>query len=143
MNTSKPLTIGRLARATGLSVETIRYYEREGILPEPQRTAANYRLYPTDSIERLRFVLRAKTLGFSLAEIRTLLGLQGGGDRAAVRALAQAHLEDIERRIRDLNAMRRVLRQAVADCDGQGSTVGCPIIQAIEADAASSQEGIT
>lgn len=134
------MTIGRLARASGLSVETIRYYEREGILPEPARTPANYRLYAAESVERLHFVRRAKSLGFSLAEIRTLLALQQGGDRSDVRALALSHLEDIEQRLRDLSAMRQALRQAVADCDGHGSTAGCPIIQALEASPDASPE---
>ncbi len=131
------LTIGKLAQAAGVGVETIRYYEREGILPPAERTAANYRMYSPAAVARLRFVLRAKTLGFSLAEIRNLLALQAGGDRGAVRALAQAHLQDIEARIKDLLAMRAVLATAVADCDGHGAVDGCPIIDAIQTRPAS------
>lgn len=131
-NTGKPLTIGKLADAAGVSVETIRFYEREGVLPAAQRTASNYRVYDQAAVARLRFVSRAKTLGFSLAEIRTLLQLQDGGDRADVRAIAQQHLDDIDARLADLTAMRGVLADAVARCQGHGPVASCPIVHAIQ-----------
>ncbi len=127
-------TIGKLAASTGTGVETIRFYEREGLLEPPLRTASNYRMYPPEAEARLRFIVQAKTLGFSLAEIRELLRLQEGGSRAEVREIAGRHLADVRARLASLQAIESVLDTLVSDCDGCGDAAdGCPIIESIAA----------
>jgi MerR family transcriptional regulator, mercuric resistance operon regulatory protein len=136
MNGSKPLAIGSLAKQTGANVETIRYYERIGLLPAPGRSAGGYRLYRTDHAKRLNFVRRARTLGFPIAEVRTLLRLADERKRpcAEVRVVADAHLKDVEAKIADLRAMQRVLKETVARCaDGRTGT-DCPLIDALYRD---------
>lgn len=131
------LSIGRLARAADVGVETIRFYEREGLLPEPARTASGYRQYPLDTIDRLGFVRRAKRLGFSLAEIRELLALaHADGERARVKAIAEQKLSVIEQRIGELTRMRDALTGLTHQCSGRGPIEGCPIIEALTDDAA-------
>jgi MerR family mercuric resistance operon transcriptional regulator len=131
------LTIGQLAKASGIGVETIRYYEREGVLEAPRRGANGYRRYPPETVVRLGFVRRAKALGFSLAEIRELLGLaQPTGDRARVKALAQHKLAEIDRRIEELRRMRAALAELDRQCSGHGPVEGCPIIEALNEEAA-------
>ncbi len=128
------MTIGKLAAATGVGIETIRYYEREGLLDPPSRTASNYRKYPPEAVGRLRFVVQAKALGFSLAEIRELLRLQRGGSRAEVREIADRHLADVRAKLASLHAIESVLSELVTDCDGCGDAAeGCPIIESIAA----------
>lgn len=128
----KHQTIGKLASATGVGIETIRFYEREGLLDEPRRTQANYRLYPPAAEQQLRFIAHAKTLGFSLAEIRELVHLQKGGRRADVRDIASRHLSEVRQKLRALNSIESVLSALVRDCDGQGeSSDGCPILEAL------------
>lgn len=131
MNT---LSIGQLARACELSVETIRFYEREGLLPPTQRTPAGYRRFPINSTQRLNFIRRAKDLGFTLSEIKELLALHDDphGERAQVKALTESKLAQIERKILDLNRMREVLAHLATECSGVGPIGGCPIIQALE-----------
>jgi Hg(II)-responsive transcriptional regulator len=130
------LSIGRLARASDVGVETIRFYEREGLLHAPARTASGYRQYPPETVERLGFIRRAKALGFSLAEIRQLLGLSHPtGDRAAVKALARQKLADIDRRIDELRRMRGALADLEQQCSGEGPIKGCPIIETLNASA--------
>lgn len=129
------LTIGKVAKAAGLGVETIRYYEREGLLPEPDRTTSGYRAYPESSITRLRFVLRAKKLGFTLTEIKDLLRLSDGeGVQAEVKQLTERKLTMIEERIADLQRMRDALQELSASCSGEGCIDQCPIIDALSAD---------
>lgn len=129
MNT---LTIGRLANASGVGVETIRFYEREGLLAEPARSAGGYRQYPPATVDRLGFIRRAKRLGFSLGEIRELLALsEGHGDRQAVHAVASAKLAEIGDRIRELQRMGDVLTDLTRQCTGHGPIEGCPIIEAL------------
>src|SRR5919197_206172 len=101
------LTIGRLAQLGGVNLETIRYYERRGLLPKPARTAAGYRQFPPESTRRLRFIKRAQELGFSLDEIRDLLtlGAEPRHNRSRIRARAKAKIHDIDRRIATLSAM--------------------------------------
>ena len=125
-------TIGRIARASGVAIETIRYYEREGLLQPPERSASGYRLYTPEAVERLRFIQRAKRLGFSLQEIGTLLDLSDqDAPSAEVRALASDKLAVIEARLRDLQGMREALSALVARCDGRGDAAHCPIIGAL------------
>jgi Cu(I)-responsive transcriptional regulator len=126
------LTIGDLAKATDTKVVTIRYYERIGLLPTPTRTSANYRAYRMDHLHRLGFIRRARDLGFSLSQIRTLLGLADQRDRSceAVDAIAREHLVAVRRKIADLNALRRELESIISQC-GHGTVAECRIIEAL------------
>ena len=130
MNT---LTIGQVAREAGVGVETIRYYEREKLLDEPARRESGYRQYGHGVIDRLRFIHRAKGLGFTLREIKELLRLHADEDatRAEVKLRAEEKIAAIEAKIADLQRMRSVLCGLVAACDGEGALDGCPIIEAL------------
>lgn len=124
--------IGELAKRSGIGKETIRFYEREFLLPPPQRTASNYRRYAPATVTRLQFIRRAKALGFSLDEIRELLSLQDGhGDRAQAKQLAEHKLEQVRARIDELVRMERALAVMHAQCSGQGPVQGCPIIETL------------
>lgn len=133
MNASRPqLTIGRLAQRAGVGIDTVRFYERARLLPKPGRTASGYRTYGDADVERLRFIRRAKALGFSLEEISELLALsQGKGGRGAVKALAQRRLQDLDRKIGELTVMRDTLKHYAHRCSGTGELAGCPIIEAV------------
>jgi Cu(I)-responsive transcriptional regulator len=126
------LSIGALARATGTKVETIRWYESVGLLPAPGRTAGNYRAYDAAHLNRLSFVRRARDLGFSLDQIRALLDLAEQRERSceAVDAIAREHLEEVERKIADLQALRRELDSLIGQCR-HGSVAECGIIEAL------------
>ena len=124
------IRIGDLSYRTGCNIETIRSYERVGLLPRPPRSPSRYRFYDMDDVRRLTFVRRSRELGFSLDEVRTLLALSadnGQGACAEVRDLAAHHLEDIRAKITRLRAMERVLADAVRACDA-GEILGCPLI---------------
>ena len=131
------LTIGRLAQEGGVNLETIRYYERQGLLPKPPRTTGGYRIFPKDAARRLRFIKRAQQLGFSLNEIRELLSLRmkPGTERADIRARAEAKITDIEQKIQTLQAMEKTLRRLADRCDGCGPLVECPILESLERNA--------
>jgi MerR family mercuric resistance operon transcriptional regulator len=128
------IQIGELSRLTGCNIETIRYYERIGLLPAPPRRG-RYRSYGGPDVGRLGFVRRARELGFTLDEVRALLGLAGGGQAscAEVRTLAASHLMDVRARITDLRRMERVLAESVRACDA-GQDPGCPLIQSLYAE---------
>lgn len=128
---TQSLTIGRLAAAAGTNAETVRYYEKAGMLNPPARTNSNYRSYGNDDLARLRFIRRTRELGFSLDVVRTLLDLarEGDNDCCKVDALAQQQLEDIERKIADLNALQRELSRVIKGCKG-GSVRDCQILEA-------------
>lgn len=129
---SAGLAIGVVSKRTGCNIETIRYYERIGLLPSPARSPSRYRLYGLHHLKRLTFIRRARALGFSLEEIRTLLRLADGPTRPCgeVRIVAAAHLDDVRTKIADLRAMERVLTATVAKCrDGRRSD--CPVIEAL------------
>src|SRR5712691_237457 len=132
MEATGRIAIGALSKHTGTNIETIRYYERVGLLPAPARTAGGYRLYGTDHLKRLNFIRRARVLGFSLAEVRKLLTLADQRRRscAEVREVAAAHLEDVKGKIADLKAMERVLADTIARCEA-GSGSHCPMIDAL------------
>ena len=125
-------SIGALAEATDTKVETVRYYERIGLLPEPGRTSGNYRAYSADHLGRLSFIRRARGLGFTLDQIRALLGLADHKDNdcCAVDAMARDHLTDIDRKIADLKALRRELNDLLGQCK-QGTIADCRIIGAL------------
>lgn len=126
------LTIGRLAKQAGVGIDTVRFYERRGLLPQPERTASGYRLYGETTIARIQFIRRAKQLGFTLDEIGTLLQLQDqGGKKSEVRSLTQHKLDEINAKISDLTRIRSVLQELSESCSGKGSVDGCPIIEAI------------
>jgi MerR family transcriptional regulator, mercuric resistance operon regulatory protein len=129
----KAIPIGELSRRTGCNIETIRYYERIGLMPAPPRKG-RYRSYGGDHVARLGFVRRARELGFTLDEVRALLGLAAGGHAscAEVRNLAASHLKDVRVRIADLKRMERVLADSVRACDA-GQDPGCPLIEALRA----------
>ena len=128
------LTIGKLASAAGVGVETIRFYEREGLLPKPPRKRSGYRQYPPDTVARVMFIRRAKELGFTLKEITELLELRIDPDKscADVRALAKAKIVDVEEKMADLARIKGALEKLAKACRGKGPTSECPILDAIE-----------
>ncbi len=127
-----PLTRGTLSKRTGCNIETIRYYEQIGLMPAPPRSAGGHRLYGEEHLRRLTFVCRARELGFSLKEVRGLLGLVDGGEYscAEVKALTLEHASDIHRKIIDLRKIERVLETMAAQCD-EGEVPACPVIDAL------------
>lgn len=126
-------TIGVLSRDTGVKIETIRYYERIGILPAPHRTEGGHRVYPAETVRRLTFVRRARELGFSLQEVRGLLKLaEDRGTCAEVKAITLAHAASVARKIEDLDRLRTVLADMAATCE-DGRVPDCPIIEALSA----------
>lgn len=133
MNTSSALTIGTVAKRAGVPIDTIRYYEREGLLPEPLRTASGYRSYGHGTVAQLRFISRGKALGFTLEEIRELLALSTDRQRGvkAVKKRAQERLASIEARIAELQRVRDGLVELVASCPGHGAPEQCPILRAL------------
>jgi MerR family mercuric resistance operon transcriptional regulator len=128
------IAIGELSRRTRSNVETIRYYERIGLLPKPRREkGGRFRRYDGDDVARLRFIRRARQLGFTLDEVRALLRLAAGDDedvRAEVRSLAAAHVAEIHAKIADLQAMERVLTDAICECDADHRP-RCPLIEVL------------
>jgi len=129
---SKALPIGILAKATGTKVETIRYYERIGLLAAPARTQGNYRAYAAEHLARLSFIRRARDLGFSLEQVRELLSLSGQKARSceAVDGIARQHLAEVDRKIVDLRALRRELDNVIGQC-AHGTIAECRIIEAL------------
>jgi MerR family transcriptional regulator, mercuric resistance operon regulatory protein len=128
--------IGEASRRTGCNIETIRYYERIGLVPKPGRTASRYRVFAREDIQRLIFIRRASELGFTLDEIRDLLRLAAAVPDAcaAVRDVAAGHLDDVRAKIADLEKMERMLAKAVRQCE-RGERQGCPVIDALSSDA--------
>lgn len=130
----KPMTIGRVAEHAGVGIETVRFYEREGLLVTPARSAAGYRLYDADVVTRLQFVRRAKELGFTLNEIKELLSLRVDSttSRQDVRARAKTKIKDFENKIRTLQRMKKALVRLIQECCEKGDGAGCPILRALE-----------
>lgn len=126
------ISIGDLAKATGTKVETIRYYEGIGLLPKPARTAGNYRSYAPDHLTRLGFIRRSRDLGFSLDEVRDLLRLSDDRNRSCdeVDAIAKTHLDDVERKIADLEKLRQELKGLITQCH-RGTIAECRILDAL------------
>jgi MerR family mercuric resistance operon transcriptional regulator len=130
----KPLSIGEVARQAGVGVETVRFYERQGLLAEPDRKASGYRQYDEEAVAVLRFIRRAKELGFTLKEIKELLTLRldPDGTAADVKRRAEAKVADIEAKLRDLRRMREALLRLTAACHGRGPVSTCPILEALD-----------
>lgn len=128
------LTIGQLARHAGVGVETIRFYEREGLLAEPERKPSGYRQYPRDVVRRVRFIRHAKELGFTLKEIQELLELRVDPQSscADVRDRAASKIADIEERIASLGRMKAALERLAHRCRGRGPTSECPILEELD-----------
>ena len=132
------LTIGTVAKRVGVAIDTIRYYEREGLLPEPERRASGYRMYGDSTIAQLRFIRRAKDMGFTLEEIRELLALSTDRRHGvnAVKKRAEQRVAAIDTRIGELQRVRDGLTQLVASCPGHGAPEQCPILRALSDEAA-------
>ncbi len=128
------LTIGQIATKTGTSVETLRYYEKFGLLAAPERTSANYRVYPQEAIRVVRFIKKAQDLGFTLKDIRQLLFLYDSptSNDEEVKALCLALLKDIDNRMNILTTMRTSLSELVAQCAGEHPVKHCPILNALD-----------
>jgi Hg(II)-responsive transcriptional regulator len=128
------LRTGEVAAQAGVNIQTLRYYERRGLLQEPERRASGYREYPPDAVQIVRFIKRAQEIGFTLTEIEALLRLRSDqrASCAEVRSAAQAKIEDIEQKIRSLRAMKRALGVLVASCTSDGSVRECPILEALD-----------
>jgi MerR family copper efflux transcriptional regulator len=128
------LSTGELAKQGGVNLESIRFYERERLLPKPPRTAGGYRMFTADDVRRVRFIKRAQELGFSLREIKELLALRLEADTscADVRKRAQTKLSDIEQKIRDLQRMKKVLARLTTACPGRGTLDACPILESLD-----------
>jgi len=131
-------TIGALARQAGVAIDTIRFYEREGLLPPPERRASGYREYDGGAVARVRFIRRAKDLGFKLEEIRELLALETDRDNGVegVKRRASQRLQELNARILQFTRMRDALAQLVEDCPGSGEPECCPILSTLHRDEA-------
>lgn len=127
-------TIGKVARVTGVGIETIRFYEREGLIPEPPRRNSGYRQYPPATIDRVCFIKKAKGLGFTLAEIKGLLSLRVGSKTtcADVRRKAMQKIKEVDAKISDLKRIRKALNQLTNQCRGKGQIGECPILENLE-----------
>jgi MerR family transcriptional regulator, mercuric resistance operon regulatory protein len=140
---SKPdsgMTIGRLADRSGVHVETIRYYQRLGLVPIPKRHYASVRRYAEDAVARLQFIKRAQALGFSLEEVKLLLALSIGAHCVETRTLAEQKRRLVEKKIGDLRAIRRSLDKLIRACESGGDGAGCPVIESLSGDAAPGRE---
>ena len=132
------MKIGELAQRTGVPIDTVRYYERQGLLPEPERQPSGYRRYQSADVLRLRFVRRAKALGFTLEEIRELLALSSHreDDMGSLKAVAEQKLAGVEAKLAELTRIRDGLRTLIKACPGHGAFGACPILHALNEDAA-------
>lgn len=128
----KTLGIGTLSRLTSCNIETIRYYERIGLLDPPPRTHGGHRQYDTDQVKRLTFIRRSRELGFTLEEVRELLSLVDGGRYTCeeIRSITLSHLEDVRRKIKDLQKLHKVLKDTASKCSG-GKVPECPMIDTL------------
>lgn len=132
--TARPLSIGQVADAVGVNIQTLRYYERVGLMPAPKRSRAGYRLYTEETVRMVSFVKRSQELGFTLREVKELLKFRTAGlqKRDAVRAAAEAKVADIDARIEDLTAIRAALSSLLKTCSCQSKKPECPILEALE-----------
>jgi len=130
------LTIGQVAKQAGVNIETVRYYERQGLIPDPPRRASGYRQYSADFVKRIQFIKRAQTLGFALKEISELLELRIEPDTACdeVRSRAEQKVTAIEQKIQTLERMKRVLDELIVACNHRELTNECPILTTLDSD---------
>ncbi|TET43841.1 heavy metal-responsive transcriptional regulator [candidate division TA06 bacterium] len=130
------LTIGQLAKRAHVNIETVRYYERRGLMPEPTRRESGYRQYSQDDVARLQFIKRAKELGFSLEEISELFSLRVDPHTTCgdVKMHAEAKIADIEERIKTLQKMKKALVKLAVTCTGRGPVTECPILEALDSE---------
>jgi DNA-binding transcriptional MerR regulator len=128
------LSTGQVAKAGGVNIQTVRFYEREGLLPAPRRSASGYRQYTEDAVRIVTFVKRAQELGFTLREAKQLVRLRALGPKRAeaARSAAETKLRDIDEKLRDLTAMRAALASLVEACHHAGGPLTCPILEALE-----------
>jgi MerR family mercuric resistance operon transcriptional regulator len=132
--TKNSITVGQLAQTAAVNVETIRYYQRIGLLPLPKRDYGSIRRYSANDLKRVRFIRRAQALGFSLDEVALLLGLSDGKHCAETKALAERKLAMVEEKITDLAAIQNALKGLVTQCSKGSRGCGCPIIDALAAE---------
>ena len=135
------MKIGEVAERGGVNLQTIRYYEREGLLPQPPRLPSGYRTFSEPTVRRVRFIKRAQELGFSLEEVRELLLLEDGADRVSIRRVAGERLSQIEAKLADLKRMQRVLKDLLTECEHTGAGLPCPIIGTIRSAAPLQSKG--
>lgn len=130
----KSMTIGKLAKNAGISTDAIRFYERRGLIAAPARTSSNYRVYPAEDAARLRFIKRAKDLGFSLSEIKELLAIRHdpSASKSDVKERTESKIRDVRRKIVDLSRILGALEHLANACDGHGPVSDCPIIEALD-----------
>jgi len=133
---SHAFTIGKLAKKADVTIDSIRFYERRGLIAEPTRTESNYRVYPLEAADRLRFIKKAQKLGFSLGEIHDLLELSHdpAASKADVKAKTKEKIISIQNKIQDLSRMLQALEQLGESCDGHGPIAECPILKALAED---------
>lgn len=131
------LTIGRLAKQVGLGIETVRFYERQGLIEPPPRTDSNYRIYPEEEVTRLRFIKKAKSLGFTLNEIKELLFIRHdpNATKADIKNRTLNKIEDVKQKISDLTRIKMALEHLVSSCDGHGPLEECPILEALDSES--------
>lgn len=136
------LKTGELAQEAGVNVETLRFYERKGLLPDPPRRKSGYREYPEESVDRIRFIKHAQEVGFSLEEIKELLALRvrPGTTCAQVRECAEHKIQEVRQKIADLKAIERALIKLTATCSGRGPVSKCPILENLDGEFPSSRE---
>lgn len=136
MNKTRHISTSELAKQSGVNLQTIRYYERSGLLPKPPRSGSGYRQFSPDSVRRVRFIRRAQELGFSLKEIKELLALRiaPGSTRADVRKRAESKIQDIDGKVGHLRAMKKALVQLTDSCCGNGPASDCPILESLSLD---------
>lgn len=132
--TEKPLTIGALAKRAGVNIETVRYYQRRGLLATPQKALGGIRRYASDAAQRIRFIKRAQSLGFTLEEVATLLQLNDGKSCASTRQLAERKRTELNARIAELKAIRSALDELIDACVHKSTARPCPIIESLDAE---------
>ncbi|WP_339687084.1 heavy metal-responsive transcriptional regulator [Gimesia maris] len=130
----KSFTIGQVAERSGVGIETVRFYEREGLIPKPNRSSSGYRLFDDETIARLQFIRRAKELGFTLNEIKELLSLRLNATTscADIKSRAEAKITNIDEKIRTLRRMKTALKKLTSQCNSQGSVNECSILDALD-----------
>jgi MerR family copper efflux transcriptional regulator len=131
---TKPLKIGEVAQLAGVGVETVRFYERRGLIEEPPRSTSGYRQYPEETVTKLRFIRRAQDLGFSLSQINEMISLRldSSGSVGEIKSRAEAKIAEIEEKLRDLQRVKGALVQLTQSCDGHSPIAECPILLALD-----------